>query len=100
MSHAGRIWSMDAWLAARRGKPEPQAASSEYRWPVTLMQALMATVFMAAGIAKLRQSGLAWIFSDQLQNLLLDGYYVGRECRPIWPAGSRNIRCSAGLWPA
>jgi hypothetical protein len=79
VSHAGRVWSVDAWLAAWRGQADPPAASSEYRWPVTLMQALMATVFMAAGIAKLRQSGLAWVFSDQLQNLLLDSYYVGRE---------------------
>jgi hypothetical protein len=79
LSHAGRVWSVDAWLAAESRAAKPPATSSEYRWPVTLLQALMATVFMAAGIAKLRQSGLAWIFSDQLQNLLLDSYYVGRE---------------------
>jgi hypothetical protein len=79
LSHAGRVWSVDAWFARRRCVQPAPALSAEYQWPVRLLQALMATVFMAAGIAKLRESGLAWIYSDNMQNTLLEGYYIGRD---------------------
>ena len=78
LSHAGRVWSLDAWIARRRGRPAPEL-SSEYQWPIRLLQALMATVFLAAGIAKLRWSGLGWIISDNLRNILLTPYYTSEE---------------------
>ena len=79
MSHAGRVWSLDAWIARRRGRPPAPPVSSEYQWPVRLMQVLMATVFLAAGIAKLRLTGPAWAYSDQLQNILLGAFYIGKR---------------------
>ncbi len=78
-SHAGRIGSVDAWIARWRGGTAQPAVSSEYQWPLRLLQALMATVFMAAGIAKLSYSGLAWIASDNMQNVLLACYYTGKD---------------------
>ncbi len=77
LSHAGRVWSADARIARWRGQSPPPLESSEYQWPVRLLQALLSTVFLAAGIAKLRASGLGWITSDHLQNTLLSCYYVG-----------------------
>jgi hypothetical protein len=78
LSHAAHAWSLDAWISRLRGRPVPPQISSEYQWPVRLMQALMATVFLAAGLAKLRHSGLAWIYSDHMQNTLLECYYLGK----------------------
>ncbi len=78
LSHAGHAMSLDAWIARLRGRPAAPVASSEYQWPVRLMQALMATVFLAAGLAKLRLSGLAWVYSDHMQNTLLECYYLGK----------------------
>jgi hypothetical protein len=79
LSHAGRVGSLDAWIARWLGRPAAPAQSSEYQWPVRLMQALMATVFLAAGVAKLRQTGLAWAWSDQMQNILLGSFYIGKR---------------------
>ena len=89
LSHAGRVWSVDACIARWRRRPAAPPVSSEYQWPVRLIQALMATVFLAAGIAKLERCGLAWITSDNFQNTLLVWYYLGT------PPPSR-----LGLWIA
>jgi hypothetical protein len=79
LSHAGRVGSLDAWIGRLRGRPLAPPISSEYQWPVRLIQALMATVFLAAGVAKLRLSGLAWVYSDHMQNTLLECYYLGKN---------------------
>jgi hypothetical protein len=81
--------SLTAWLRKRRGQALP-ADSGEYRWPLALVQTLMCLIFFAAGVAKLRTSGLAWAFSGNLQNILLSSFYTGRPPRTtlgLWLAG-------------
>jgi hypothetical protein len=84
ISYSADALSLTAW---RRGRLAP--ASGEYRWPLALVQTLMCVIFFAAGVAKLRASGLAWIFSDNMQNTLIRNHYTGHE-PPI----------TIGLWVA
>jgi hypothetical protein len=51
-------------------------ASFEYSWPMRLSQAMFTLVFFAAGVAKLRLSGMAWVSGDNLRYLLLSHAYA------------------------
>jgi predicted DCC family thiol-disulfide oxidoreductase YuxK len=75
IARSGDGWSIDSLLRAARGKIAP-SLHAEYRWPPRMMQVLMAVVFCIAGIAKLRASGLAWAFSDNLRNTFIMQYYL------------------------
>jgi hypothetical protein len=86
VANAADALSVQAWLRRRRGQTPP-APCGEYRWPLALAQTLMCFVFFAAGVAKLRSSGLAWAFSDNLQNYLVAGFYTGH-----------GPRTTLGLW--
>lgn len=83
LSRAGDACSIDAWLAARRGRRRPGSHPSEYTWPIRFVWVAMALVFCAAGIAKLRASGLAWIFSDNLAMLLVRQQYHISDGDPL-----------------
>jgi hypothetical protein len=74
VARCGDAWSVDRLIARARGgaAAAPLAASGEYRWPVRLVQVLVTLVFLGAGVSKLRQSGLEWIFSENLRFLLLE----------------------------
>lgn len=87
IARCGDAWSLDSLLrAARRGdslqslnlKPADDIAlaHAEYRWPLRVMQVLMAVVFCAAGLAKLRASGLSWALSDNLRNTFIQQQYL------------------------
>ena len=54
-------------------------ASGEYTWPVRAVWVTFALVFFAAGISKLRHSGLEWVFSDNLAILLTRAHYLQDE---------------------
>ncbi len=69
-SRAGDAFSLDA--VRRRAVAPP---SGEYRWPLRAIQLTLAAVFFAAGIAKLRHSGLEWITTDNLRLQLIDRNY-------------------------
>lgn len=85
LARCGDAWSLDRWLAGQRGRGGVPAPSGEYTWPIRLVWLLMALIFFGAGLAKLRHSGLEWIFSDNLATLLVKRQYgagsddVGRE---------------------
>ena len=51
----------------------------QYRWPIQLVRLVFVTVFLAAGLAKLRQAGLEWALSDTLRNYFLENQYVFRS---------------------
>ena len=56
------VWSLDAWLARRRGKV-PEAGSEPspcYGWPVRTALLLVALAYFLIGVHKLQYSGLAW----------------------------------------
>lgn len=48
----------------------PHLLSGEYTWPVRAVWLMLALVFFAAGVSKLRHSGLEWIFSENMAIIL------------------------------
>jgi hypothetical protein len=82
LSRAGDAWSIDALLAGRGGIRAP-ADGSEYTWPIRFVQVAMAAIFFAAGISKLRHSGVEWIFSDNLALLLRRQQYHISDGEPL-----------------
>jgi hypothetical protein len=70
ISRAADAFSFDAWigwpLRDRRAALDP----GEYTWPIRFVWVAMALIFCAAGLSKLRHSGLDWILSDNLALLL------------------------------
>ena len=84
LSRAGDAWSLDALVAAaRRRSPERPPEDPEYTWPIRFVWVAMALIFCAAGISKLRQSGLEWIFSDNLAMLLRRQQYHISDGEPL-----------------
>jgi hypothetical protein len=75
VSRCGDAWSLDRFIRRVRqrggGSVERPRASGEYTWPVRAVWVLFALIFFAAGVSKLRHSGLEWIFSDNMANLLI-----------------------------
>jgi len=63
LSRAGDAWSLDALLARKKGRAAPEA-SVEYAWPLYFALLCLVLVYFAAGIAKLRATGLAWAWND------------------------------------
>jgi hypothetical protein len=71
-SRCGAAWSMDAFFRRHRHSEEKAPPpSGEYTWPIRLVWVLFAMMYFAAGIAKLRWSGLDWVFRDSLSRHLL-----------------------------
>lgn len=77
-SRCGDRFSLDHWIARRRGRAgaEPTSGGS-YTWPVRVVWLLTGLVFGAAGISKLRHGGLAWVTSDSMRYILLKHHYAG-----------------------
>lgn len=89
LSHCDRRWTLDAVGRRRLISATSLPPSGEYRWPVQMVRLLSAIVFFAAGIAKLKTSGLEWVFSENLRNVLLQHHVHSRPMVDwgIWIAG-------------
>lgn len=97
LSRAGRAWSIDALLAAaRNGSADVPPPSGEYTWPIRFVWVATALIFCAAGIAKLRHSGLEWIFSDNLALLLRRQQYRISDGEP-WTSWGLLVASSPWL---
>jgi uncharacterized membrane protein YphA (DoxX/SURF4 family) len=84
----GDGWSIDALRrTARHDGPDTTRVSGDYRWPIVLVRVMMALVFVAAGLTKLRHSGFEWVTSDTLSIILTRGYYHVSDADPIGPFG-------------
>jgi hypothetical protein len=68
-SRCGDAIAIDRLLRKRR-TPSP-ASSGDYSWPVRLGQTLFLLMFLAAGLSKLRHSGLAWLDPANMRFLLI-----------------------------
>ena len=81
LSRCGDAFSFDRVFKfmPNRHSPKSIKASAEYTWPVRTCWLALCLVFFAAGVAKLRYSGLAWIFSDNMANILLLHHYFGNQ---------------------
>ena len=82
-SRAGDACSIDAWRSGRR-QPQP---SGEYTWPIRTVWVAMSLVFFAAGLAKLRYGGLAWITSGNMSILLTRALYHVSDADPLTRVG-------------
>ena len=80
LSPCGDGFSLDAVILDRVIRAQSSAeAGGQYRWPIQLVRLVFVSVFLAAGLAKLRQAGLEWVLSDTLRN-----YFFGKPiCLPI-----------------
>jgi len=76
-SRCGDAWSIDALIRkARTGAiQEPPALSGEYTWPVRMLWVVMALMYFAAGVSKIRHSGFEWINSDTMATFLVAHAY-------------------------
>jgi hypothetical protein len=75
---SGDAWSVESLLGRLLGRTpaRERVAAGEYTWPVRLAQTYAALVFFAAGVAKLRHGGFAWIFSGNLREILIGEHYL------------------------
>ena len=91
VARSGDCWSLDSLLRRLRNRAGATCgiSTAEYTWPIQLIRTLSMLVFFAAGVAKLRHSGLDWASSDSLRTILLAEYY-----EPPPPASD------LGLWIA
>lgn len=81
LARSGDAWSLDELLHRRRGGSR-RTPSGEYRWPIEFARLLLVLVFFAAGIAKLRQGGLAWMSADNMRAILLAPHYANDRVLP------------------
>jgi hypothetical protein len=94
-ARVGDAWSLDAALG--RGRT---ASSGDYTWPVKAIWVAVSLMFLAAGIAKLRYGGVAWILSSNLSIVLNRAVYHVSDADPITTAGlylARHEWMSRGL---
>jgi hypothetical protein len=86
LSRCGDSCSIDRliWKARQRNDTSGQRpqVSGEYTWPVRAVWVMFALFFFGAGVSKLRQSGLEWIFSDNMAILLLRAQFEGKSAVP------------------
>jgi hypothetical protein len=59
---AADAWSLDA---RRRAAP---AADARYGWPIKLMCWVVVLAYVLAGVAKMRNAGMDWLWGDELRN--------------------------------
>ena len=64
--------------AAPDARPGDDRRSPAYGWPVRAALAVAATVYLVAGVQKLRHSGLDWVTSDNMRWVLYGGASSGR----------------------
>ena len=78
LSRCGDGLSVDSAITSRRLKKRPVRAavsSGEYTWPIRMVWLVMAVIFFAAGVSKLRYSGLRWASAPAMATMLTVGYY-------------------------
>ena len=83
-------WSLDRLIRSNRGPAagERRIASGEFTWPIRLVWALMALVFLGAGVSKARYGGFEWVNSSNLAYTLAFHYYT------------HELPTALGLWIA
>jgi hypothetical protein len=80
-SRCGDALSLDSLLRRRahgEGYDRIAQPSGEYRWPIRAIWLIFAMVFFNAAVAKLRESGLHWAWSDNLAVLMVRLNYFNK----------------------
>jgi Vitamin K-dependent gamma-carboxylase len=96
IARCGDAWSVDALLRKARAPAvlESPVMSGEYTWPVRLIWVVIALIYFAAGISKVRHSGFEWINSDTMRDFLVSHAYHISVADPLtsWgPALARTV---------
>ena len=69
VSASGDAWSLDARRRARTGQGlAADTVHARYGWPVRLMCWVVVIAYVLAGIAKVQNGGMSWIWGDELRN--------------------------------
>lgn len=76
ISRCGDVFSVDALRSRRNPANLRSLVDGEYKWPLVLMRVLFTIMYLAAGISKLKASGLHWMYSDYMQKLMLAQHYT------------------------
>jgi len=67
-SRWGDAWSVDAWWRQRNPKAPVKATSpKEYGYTIWMPGVVLGVIFAAAAVAKLRESGIAWILNGTVK---------------------------------
>jgi hypothetical protein len=89
-------------LDARRHLPtaKQREPAPHFGWPLRLLSAVTTLAYCVAGIAKLRNGGLAWIHNETLRNYIADNN-LRKHQLGVWhsPVGAYLVRFG-GLWNA
>ncbi len=95
-SHCGDALSIDRWIDRRffsgnmiERKIRARSLKGEYSWPIWFVRIQMTLIFCSAGMSKLRASGLDWVLSGHLSNLMIMRYFLPEralhwEKLPLW----------------
>jgi hypothetical protein len=93
-SRCGDAFSVDSWIRKPRAAAiqEPPAMSGEYTWPIRLIWVVIALIYFAAGVSKLRHSGFEWIDSDTMSHYLISHQYHISAADPLSSWGAALAR--------
>jgi hypothetical protein len=67
LSRSGDAWSLDARRAPPAWATRPEGHSA-YGWPIKLMCWVLVIAYVLAGVAKLKNTGLGWMYGDDMRN--------------------------------
>jgi|GEM_PF-2169104 len=67
---AADIWSVDAWLARRRGRPTVERSADAYAWARLAITMAVVVPYFEAGMSKLCNGGILWWNADNLRYVL------------------------------
>lgn len=91
MSPASQVFSVDTFLI-RRFMPSLKSQNEIPRWPLLLIWLNWSLMFFSAAIAKLKISGLNWIFSNNLRNHIIFNQFWFHSRKTSWELGSTIVQ--------
>jgi hypothetical protein len=66
-SRWGDAWSVDAWWRRRNLRPATTGSPQEYGYTIWMPGVVIGVIFAAAAVAKLHESGIAWILNGTVK---------------------------------
>jgi hypothetical protein len=86
-SRCGDTWSFDQFFSRGRRRNLTSVSvtklCAEYTWPIRLVWMSMVLVFLAAGLSKVRHSGIDWILTENLANTIRANHYHIANADPL-----------------
>jgi hypothetical protein len=77
---SAEVWSLDAVRRRRAGQPAPQDASAFARWPLRLLQWVIALTYLSAAGSKLANGRVQWFNGyTMMHHFLTAGMQPGRD---------------------